>query len=73
MFTTARLQYGTMKRQRQICVGLFQRNITSGKLTITFNKLYIFLKIKARIELYYLVQLLQNYPWKIVFQTRIQR
>ena len=42
------IQYGTMKRQRPICVGSFQQNITSGNLTKTYSKPYIFLKIKVR-------------------------
>jgi hypothetical protein len=46
------LQYGTMKRQRPICVGLFQRNITSGKLTKTYSRPYIFLKIKVQTLLF---------------------
>jgi hypothetical protein len=46
------IQYRAMKRQRSICVGLIQRIITSGKLTKTYNKPYIFLKIKARTLLF---------------------
>jgi len=46
------IQYGTMKRQRSICIGSFQPNITSGNLTKTYNKPYIFLKIKVQTLLF---------------------
>ena len=46
------IQYGTMKRQPPICVGSFQQNITSGKLTKTYSKPYIFLKIKVKTLLF---------------------
>ena len=46
------IQYRTMKRQRSICVGPFQQNITSGNLTKTYSKPYIFLKIKVRTLLF---------------------
>jgi hypothetical protein len=41
-----------MKRQLLICVDLLQRNITSGKLTKTDDKPYIFLKIKVQTVLF---------------------
>jgi hypothetical protein len=44
-------KYGTIKRQQQICVGSFQRNIIR-KLTKTYNKPYIFLDIKVQTLLF---------------------
>jgi hypothetical protein len=46
------IQYGTIKRQRPIYVGLFQQNITNGKLTKTYNNPYTFLKIKVQTLLF---------------------